>query len=121
MSERFVFDGDLDHLDEIVLHDVTLHIEAMDHHHYFVGITRNGHTIRLSAADVRYRGTENDDGNGGGWPVLDVRAPLLGCGVEWTDGYRIHRCEAVKPHAGPHMCHCCSPDFVHPPDHWEAT
>jgi hypothetical protein len=97
MSDRITFDGDTDHLDEIVLSDALVHIERMSQHGWHIAIQAGARYISLSGADLAI---VEDAGLGG---LVAVAEPLLGCPVESGT----HRCEEFKAdHGGRHVCEC---------------
>lgn len=103
VTERITFDGDMDHLDEVVMHG-TVHIEALDAHGFMIAIaTADGRLLHLHGLDVAYSWHDGDlDG------LFRLDPPLLGCGVEWVRGLLRHRCYEDKGHEHRHRCDCGS-------------
>ncbi len=107
-NERVQYDGD--ELDEIVAEDVTVHIEAMDAHHWMIRIYRKEWILFGSvrpAVDIHLSGSdlfEVEDTTG--LPVIQ-RDPIAWC-HEWDDRRgRHHQCYS-RPHAigARHTCSC---------------
>lgn len=97
-NERAQYDGD--ELDEIVAYNVTLHIEAMDAHHWMIRAHRDGVEIHLSGSDL----IEVEETTG--LPVIQ-RDAIAWCHV-WMDSKgREHKCYA-RPHGEgkKHRCSC---------------
>lgn len=105
MKDRWQFDGDMDHLDELVVHNATVHLEAMSSHVFALIIDKSdGLRIHLNVSDVTPVDIE-----GMNLLATEVNAPLLGCSVEWTSQGRQHRCDQMSPrHHGRHQCECGS-------------
>lgn len=104
MEDRAQYDGDRGHLDEVVIHNATVHIEAMDAHNWAVIITRGTDVqAHFNAQNI----TETEDMTG--VPYV-IHPPLLIC-TEWHDRHGIrHMCtvnhKPGRPLAPIHRCEC---------------
>lgn len=103
--DRITFDGDEDHLDEVVLTGATIHIEALYAHAYMIHAwTPDGRTVHLEAENVRMHEFDGVD------DLVTIGPPLLGCGEEWGEYPVRHRCthltEDDGPHPTRHVCEC---------------
>lgn len=101
MVRRIQHDDDGATLDEIVLTDVTFHIERMSHHGWWIGVSDPKTNERLS---IWLSATAE--------PVVEhdfvmtakVCGPLLYHGSAWRDRRGTeHRCEVDEPHV---RCRC---------------
>lgn len=100
--ERITYDGDRNHLDEIVLTGATVHLEAMNTHDWtlIIDAAGGGH-ITLNARDVHVYETDGVE------HLTRFDPPLLGCPVEWeTKGWRTHRCRRAATGHRKHRCEC---------------
>lgn len=114
MSDRWQFDGDTDHLDELVVHNATIHLEAMDAagHHWMLMIDRaDGLRLHLHVGDVTVYETEGAD-----LLATTVGGPLLlDCDASWESQGRRHICAVEKrPNHKRHRCDCGSTRRVDP-------
>ena len=102
---RFQWDDDGNSLDEIVLTDVTFHIERMSHHGWWLGVhdPKTGQNLSLWWRQTAEPVVEHDFID----VRQDIRGPLLyDCPTRWTDRHHgEHRCEVEKPH-NRHRCEC---------------
>lgn len=104
--DRITYDplpGGGERLDEVVASGATVHVEAMSHHGYWIGLTLPGGAhMALWARDVNV--TETED-----WPVgVTTREPLLyRCNTNWitADDGVTHQCEVERDHRR-HRCEC---------------
>lgn len=108
-DDRAQYDGDRDHLDEVVIHDATVHIEAMDAHNWMVIVSRGSEVYAhfnvqnlIEAEDMV------------GVPYV-IHEPLKVC-CEWrdrknvrhyctrkhkdSDSYAYHKCDCGAQHEG---------------------
>lgn len=106
-DERVQYDGT--ELDEIVAENVTVHIEAMDAHHFMIRIYRPERivdSLRQDAVDIHLSGTdlfEVDDTVG--LPV--IQRPAIAYCHEWDDrSGRHHQCYATRNAHARHRCSC---------------
>lgn len=98
MSDRIQYDAD--ELDEIVLTNVTLHLERMSHHGWYLGGYRDGEHL-----SVWFEASQEPVVDEGDWKELEHthHGPLTyACPVRW-DG---HRCEVEKKNHRVHKCEC---------------
>lgn len=101
--DRVTFDGDRDHLDEIVLTGTTVHLEALGTHDYMLILSGPGERhVHLNVRDPRiFEERAVDD-------LVRIREPLLGCSVEWETGDgRRHRCDRGDFDGKTHRKHKC--------------
>lgn len=102
MSDRIQYDGDTDHLDEIVINGAMVHLERMSQHIWWGAIYRDGHMIDLHFTDLW---TDERDGFDA---LVKMDPPLLGCPEEWGKHHHRHRCEVDRPGHVVHRCECGS-------------
>lgn len=105
-DDRAQYDGDGDHLDEVVIHNATVHLEAMDSHNWMVMVTRlaaDGSQevyAHFNARDI----TETGEMTGVPYEIRDV---LPTC-AEWKDGNGVrHLCFGSRHKNGSHKRHRC--------------
>lgn len=99
-EDRITFNGDEDHLDEVVLTDCMLHVEALNSHTYMIAAYAGGRIVHLEAENVRVYELEGVD------DLTHVGPPLLGCRAEWGRYPVRHLCERDPGHPGRHKCLC---------------
>lgn len=103
MSDRIVYDGPGDDdLNEIVLSNVSIHLERTSQHDWHVVIWRDGYQcLDLRAGNLRI--TEQI----GFSDLVRHDPPLLGCNFRWDAIDKEHRCQHDKvDHKGSHVCDC---------------
>jgi hypothetical protein len=105
--DRAQYDGDGDHLDEVVIHNATVHIEAMDTHNFMIMITRPAgpEPYEVYAHFNAQNLTETDEMEG---VPYEIHEPLL-YHYEWRDERNVlHQCivNHPDPERGLHRC-CC--------------
>jgi hypothetical protein len=118
-DDRATYDGDGDHLDEVVIHNATVHIERMDAHNWMVMVTR-GETpdsvippvyAHFNAQNL----TEVDDMQGVPYRIDE---PLAGLCHEWTDRHQVrHQCfmrHSPLATSAYHKCSCGRRTLVRP-------
>lgn len=110
MKDRATYDDD--HLDEVVIHNATVHIESLDAHNWMIMITRGTEPYEVYAHFNAQNITESDDMIG---VPCTVGPPLLICS-EWQDrkgvrhmctrkhgdnrAYTEHKCDCGARHEG---------------------
>lgn len=105
-DDRAKYDGDGDHLDEVVIHNATVHIERMDTHNWMIMITRpNGpEPYEVYAHFNAQNLVETDEMEG---VPYTVDPPLL-YHNEWRDRFGVlHQCIAQHSGEGVGYCRCC--------------
>lgn len=99
--DRITHDGD--RLDEVVMTDVDVHIEALNWHTYWCGIKLpDGRRVTLHFANAFI---VEDDARG--VPHKDGPALLYGCPAKWFRTNVEHACEIGGEHTR-HRCECGS-------------
>lgn len=103
-DDRAQYDGDGDHLDEVVIHNATVHIEQMDTHNWMVMVTRpasDGSPEVYAHLNVQNL-TETDDMRGVPYTI----GPALLICSEWRDSKGLrHQC--TVRHTAPYRAHRC--------------
>ncbi len=124
MSDRFQYDDDGRSLDEIVLTGVTLHLERMSHHGWWMSAhdPATGDRVALHWTATREPVVERE-----GFDRVEtvIRGPLLyHADGSWSDRRADHRCEVDAPAHRRCRCECGAtrkaPAAVHPhprPEH----
>ena len=105
MVDRIQYEGDLAHLDELMVHGADVRVEALSYHEFALTVVRpDGLILRLSVQDVRLVDSESAH-----LLTTAMIDKALGCGHEWTTrrGTR-HMCDntGTTPHAKMHVCEC---------------